>query len=194
MLKQITERLSASVEGIVHKTIPLATQRTTSDGKMFPAIYKGKGQYSEISPDNYAGLCYFRMNGKVKITEANNDKRALQDLNNYAYPIRLVVCVKNDLVGIDDSFTPEILAMSFIKVINESSGLLKKDLEANFTTIRAESYDTDVKDILNEEYAGIERLKNAIPYEYSLIAIDINVEVIISTSCIELLCKDYCNG
>jgi len=171
----------------------LATQRHTTDGKLFPAIYQGKGQYSEISPDNYAGLSYFRMNGKVRISEADNAKRSMNDLNNYLYPIRLVVCVKNDLIGVDDEFSPDLIAMSFIKVINESSGQLKQDLEANFTTIRAESYDTDVKDILSEEFAGIERLKNSVPYQYSLIAIDINVEIIISTECINLLCKSYCS-
>ena len=193
MLKQITDRLAANIQGIVQKTIPLATQRHTTDGKMFPAIYKGSGQYSEISPDNYAGLSYFRMNGKVRISETDNGKRSMNDLNSYLYPIRLVVCVKNDLIGVDDEFSPDLIAMSFIKVINESSGQLKQDLEANFTTIRAESYDTDVKDILSEEFAGIERLKNSVPYQYSLIAIDINVEIIISTECINLLCKSYCS-
>lgn len=192
MLRQISERLSASVAGITQKVIPLATQRNTSDGKTFPAIYQGKGQYSEISADNYAGLCYFRINGKTRISDYSELKRACDDVKQYEYQLRLVACIKNELTGVDDSYSSDALALSFIKLLNGTDGNLKQDLNANFVSVKCLSYDTDVKDILNEEYRGIERLKNSIPYEYSLIAIDINVEVIISSSCIELLCKSYC--
>jgi len=193
MLKQITDRLSASIYGIVQKQIPLATQRTTSDGKTFPAIYKGQGQYSEINIDNYAGLCYFRTNGKVQVSEFNELKRPLNDLKRYEYQLRLVVCVQNSTLGTDNEFTPDSLALTFVKQMQEVNGVLKQDLEANFTIIQCKSYDTDAKDILAEEYAGIERLKNSVPYTYSLIAIDLTVDVVISDNCIQLLCKDYCS-
>ena len=192
MLKQITQRLSSAIEEITQKVVPLATQRTTSDGKTFPAIYSGKGQYSEISPDNYAGLSYFRINGKTRISDFTELKRACEEIKQYDYPIRLVACIKNELTGTDDGFTSDALALTLIKELNGLDGSLKQDLSANFTSVKCVSYDTDVKDILSEEYKGIDRLKNSIPYEYSLIAIDIEVQVVISTNCIELLCKTYC--
>ena len=192
MLKQITQRLSSAIEGITQRVVPLATQRTTSDGKIFPAIYSGKGQYSEISPDNYAGLSYFRINGKTRISDFTELKRACEEIKQYDYPIRLVACIKNELTGTDDGFTSDALALTIIKALNGLDGSLKQDLSANFTSVKCVSYDTDVKDILSEEYKGIDRLKNSIPYEYSLIAIDIEVQVVISTNCIELLCKTYC--
>jgi len=192
MLKQITQRLSSAIEGITQKVVPLATQRTTSDGKTFPAIYSGKGQYSEISPDNYAGLSYFRINGRTRISDFTELKRACEEIKQYDYPIRLVACIKNELTGTDDGFTSDALALTLIKALNGLDGSLKQDLSANFTSVKCVSYDTDVKDILTEEYKGIDRLKNSIPYEYSLIAIDIEVQVVISTNCIELLCKTYC--
>jgi len=192
MLKQITQRLSSAIEGITQKVVPLATQRTTSDGKTFPAIYSGKGQYSEISPDNYAGLSYFRINGRTRISDFTELKRACEEIKQYDYPIRLVACIKNELTGTDDGFTSDALALTIIKALNGLDGSLKQDLSANFTSVKCVSYDTDVKDILTEEYKGIDRLKNSIPYEYSLIAIDIEVQVVISTNCIELLCKTYC--
>jgi len=192
MLKQITQRLSSAIEGITQKVVPLATQRTTSDGKTFPAIYSGKGQYSEISPDNYAGLSYFRINGRTRISDFTELKRACEEIKQYDYPIRLVACIKNELTGTDDGFTSDALALTIIKALNGLDGSLKQDLSANFTSVKCVSYDTDVKDILTEEYKGIDRLKNSIPYEYSLVAIDIEVQVVISTNCIELLCKTYC--
>jgi len=192
MLKQITQHLSSAIEGITQKVVPLATQRTTSDGKTFPAIYSGKGQYSEISPDNYAGLSYFRINGRTRISDFTELKRACEEIKQYDYPIRLVACIKNELTGTDDGFTSDALALTIIKALNGLDGSLKQDLSANFTSVKCVSYDTDVKDILSEEYKGIDRLKNSIPYEYSLIAIDIEVQVVISTNCIELLCKTYC--
>ena len=192
MLKQITQSLSSAIEGITQKVVPLATQRTTSDGKTFPAIYSGKGQYSEISPDNYAGLSYFRINGRTRISDFTELKRACEEIKQYDYPIRLVACIKNELTGTDDGFTSDALALTIIKALNGLDGSLKQDLSANFTSVKCVSYDTDVKDILTEEYKGIDRLKNSIPYEYSLIAIDIEVQVVISTNCIELLCKTYC--
>ena len=192
MLKQITQRLSSAIEGITQKVVPLATQRTTSDGKTFPAIYSGKGQYSEISPDNYAGLSYFRINGRTRISDFTELKRACEEIKQYDYPIRLVACIKNELTGTDDGFTSDALALTIIKALNGLDGSLKQDLSANFTSVKCVSYDTDVKDILTEEYKGIDRLKNSIPYEYSLVAIDIEVQVIIGTECIELLCKTYC--
>jgi len=192
MLKQITQRLSSAIEGITQKVVPLATQRNTSDGKTFPAIYSGKGQYSEISPDNYAGLSYFRINGKTRISDFTELKRACEDIKQYEYTLRLVTCIKNELTGTEDAFTSDALALSLIKELNGLDGNLKQDLSANFVNVKCVSYDTDVKDILIEEYKGIERLKNSIPYEYSLIAIDIEVQVVISTECIELLCKTYC--
>lgn len=192
MLKQITQRLSSAIEVITQKVVPLATQRTTSDGKTFPAIYSGKGQYSEISPDNYAGLSYFRINGKTRISDFTELKRACEEIKQYDYPIRLVACIKNELTGTDDGFTSDALALTLIKELNGLDGSLKQDLSANFVSVKCVSYDTDVKDILSEEYKGIDRLKNSIPYEYSLVAIDIEVQVVISTNCIELLCKTYC--
>ena len=192
MLKQITQRLSSAIEGITQRVVPLATQRTTSDGKTFPAIYSGKGQYSEISPDNYAGLSYFRINGKTRISDFTELKRSCDEIKQYEYPIRLVACIKNELTGTDDGFTSDALALTLIKELNGLDGSLKQDLSANFTSVKCVSYDTDVKDILTEEYKGIDRLKNSIPYEYSLVAIDIEVQVVISTNCIELLCKTYC--
>ena len=192
MLKQITQRLSSAIEAITQRVVPLATQRTTSDGKTFPAIYSGKGQYSEISPDNYAGLSYFRINGKTRISDFTELKRACDEIKQYDYPIRLVACIKNELTGTDDGFTSDALALTLIKALNGLDGSLKQDLSANFVSVKCVSYDTDVKDILSEEYKGIDRLKNSIPYEYSLIAIDIEVQVVISTNCIELLCKTYC--
>lgn len=192
MLKQLTQRLSSAIEGITQRVVPLATQRTTSDGKTFPAIYSGNGQYSEISPDNYAGLSYFRINGRTRISDFTELKRACDEIKQYDYPIRLVACIKNELTGTDDGFTSDALALTLIKELNGLDGSLKQDLSANFTSVKCVSYDTDVKDILTEEYKGMDRLKNSIPYEYSLIAIDIEVQVIISTDCIELLCKTYC--
>jgi len=195
MLQYIIEQLSENVSEKVQKTIPLASQRFTSDGaKMFPAIYVGNGQYKEISIDNFAGLTYFRTNGKVSISEINNDKRAMQDIQRLTYPLRLVCAVKNSVIGKDDEFTPDTLALSFIKDLQDGTGNLKSSLNANYVTIQAQSYDTDVKDILNEEYSGIERLKVSAPYSYSLISIDLTVEIIISAKCINLICNTYCNG
>lgn len=195
MLQYIIEQLAANVSTKVERAIPLATQRFTADGqKMFPAIYAGNGQYKEISIDNFAGLTYFRTNGKVQISEANNEKRPMQDLQRMNYPLRLVCAVKNSVIGKDDEFSPELLALSFIKDLTTGAGSLKNTLNANYVSIQPESYDTDVKDILSEEYAGIERLKVSVPYSYSLIAINLSVEIIISASCINLICNPLCNA
>lgn len=193
MLRTIAERISSQISGITQKVIPLAKQLTNSDGKTFPAIYKGQGQYSEISPDNYAGLCYIRQIAPTTISENTEFKRAMNDVSDYRYNLRLVACIKNSVFGSDDSFTSDVVALSLVKLINDSDFSLKADLNANFASVKAVSYNTDVKNILTKEYSGIDRLKNSVPYDFTLIAIDIEVIVTISSNCIELLCKSYCN-
>ena len=194
MLEAIVKRLSSSIEDKTQKVIPLAKQLTNADGKMWPAEYVGNGNYKDFSIDNFAGLSYFRLRSKAIISEVEQNGRPLNDLNSFLYPIRLVCAIQNSVVGKDDSFSPDALALTIVKQLNESNGNLKQDLSAQKATIRCESYDTDVKSILSEEYFGIERLKNSIPYNYSLVAIDINVDVIISNNCLANICKPYCNA
>lgn len=192
MIEQIVNRLSLSIEDKTEKTIPLAKQLSNSDGKVFPAIYIGKGQYSEISIDNFAGLSYFRLAGKTQIQEVEQAGRPMNDLYRYQYTLRLVCTVQNSVIGKDDAFSSDALALLLVKNLNECNTKLKQDLSARSAIVTCVSYDTNVKDILSEEYQGIERLKNSLPYNYSLVAIDLSIDIIISSDCINNICKPYC--
>ena len=188
MLQTIIKHLSDAIYSHTERTIPLAVHRHTSDGKVYPCVYIGKGQYKEINIDNFDGLSYFRQVSKTTTSEAEGH-RPLADLIRFVYSLRVVTTIKNESFGKDDSFASDTIALSIIKDLVKNPLQLKQQLKANSLLIVCESYDSNVKDILAEEYKGIERLKNSIPYEYSMVAIDFKCEVVVSASCIDLLCN-----
>ncbi len=191
MLSTIINRLSTAISTRLQQNYGLA-KILYQGKKSFPAKYVGQGQYKPIEIDNWAGMNYFRLNGDI--ASSNEEVRAsCGKAIKLIYPIRLIACVKKSVLGKDDAFSSETLSLLLIKDI-KSITELPSDLSAMRASIEVSRFSTDDKEILSREYSGIELLKNGINYEYCLVAIDMDIEILINADCIELTCKEYCNG
>lgn len=191
MLEIITDILYSKANGYFERLIPLV-EKVHADDKSFPKEYIGNGNYKAIDVDHFAGLGYFRQTSDVTISDLENRGRPMDDLKRYQYNIRLVGCVKKNVIGSDNAYASDMLGVLLAKQLQETNGSIRSLLGARNVSISARSIKTDHKDILSDEFTGI--LGKGIPLTYSLIAIDIEISIEITTDCINTICGSYTSG
>lgn len=197
MLDRITDYLKGklSESNYFQKIYPLVEIVSKQDTS-YPAYYTGKGQHEQVTNfDNYNGLAYFRLAGKQRINKASsNDLMGICDTKlEMTFPLRLVACVPKSSLSKDDAFTDERISRTLISHLLTDGGPLKDELRATLLKIFPESVSFSNQDILNEEYSGLENMKQ-INYNFSYHAIDFNVVIEIKESCLTDECLEEYYG
>ena len=100
----------------------------------------------------------------------------------------------------DDGYTDDRVASDLIKAITTKTGDLKKLIKARSINISATNYSTNNEEILRREYVNYD--KNEINFKWVLVSVELDVNVIIDTSCFNEICEisqdilhvfDFCN-
>lgn len=197
MLERITDYLVGKIsESNYFQKIYPFVEIVNKDNASYPAQYTSKGQYEHVSNfDNYSGMAYFRMTGKQRINRAqSNDMIGMCDTKlEITIPLRLVACVQKSTLTKDDAFTDERISRTLISHLLTDGGPLKDELQATSLKIFPESVTYSNQDILNEEYSGLENMKQ-INYNFSYHAIDFNVVIEIKESCLSTECTEQYYG
>lgn len=191
MIDKIIESLHASVEalGIVQKVYQLCEQKET-DGKTEIVSYVGKGNYeTAFNIDNFNGVAYFRKREDTQIVKKDNETRVCAEMQNVKYSLRFVACIQREELPTDCAFSDEQFAWVVAKELTGLNGALKSSLGANMVYVQAGNISTDRKKILSEEVPGNELVD--INYSFSLISIDLEVDLDIQKNCINQLCESY---
>lgn len=198
MLERVTDYLVGRVSesNYFQKIFPFV-ELIEKEDTMRPAEYIGKGQYSDVTRfDNYDGMAYFRMTGKERITKDNVDALDLASCDQkltVVFPMRIVACVPKSSASKDDAFTDERISRTLMAHLLTDGGALKDDLRATSVKIFPESITFSNKEILSEEYRGLEKLQD-INYEFSYHAIDFSVTIKIKESCLTAECQEAYYG
>lgn len=190
MLEKIIIKLYSKIADRFDKFYQLVEQIEVSEDKFLPKQYKSDGQYEPINFDNFAGVGYFRIKEPVEISEAESQTpKAVYD---FKYSLRLVACVKKTIIGRDDPYSCDTLCLTLIKDLESANRNIMYDLAARRGTVEVTGYQTDAKEIVKQEFSGVENFKS-VPYEYCLISLDINIIINTTKECINNYCQSYCN-
>lgn len=187
MLEGIITYLNTQItaSGYVEKVYDLA-QQIDRDSRTFPAVYCNGDFEDTTNFDKWQGLSYWRITAPIETVEAENTLGVWSDLQ-YSYPLRLVIGVKRDHLGKDDSkYNADKLGWAVQKLFKDKDITLKRSIGAKKASIVFASIDNDIKRILESEVIGLER---QIPNDYILIAADMNIEITASKGCIDTFCN-----
>ncbi|MCA1763870.1 MAG: hypothetical protein LC664_12885 [Flavobacteriales bacterium] len=167
----------------------LTEQLDNGQGRIVPVYYPDNSvQPTEISIAK-AGATYFRKRGNVTIAE-NTDQNyeACDTLYTITVPLRLIAITKRKYFPSNNAYSADRLASEIIKAVTVQNSDLKNTMNVKRAHIRARTYSTSNRTILNDEFQGIENAQ----FNMEDIAIGLDVDVIIDayTDCIETAC-DY---
>lgn len=168
-----------------------------SDGEAkYPVHYVGNGNWERIEIDQLNGVAYFR---KGKPTSAEIDNPLTTDiLYQSNFPLRLVAYKRRDSFD-DDEYDADGLGDSLKKSLTFRNESLQITLKARRVTSIVTAVDTDSADIYAEEYEPVPNPD--IPFQWVVVALDIDVEVIHTKGCMDdcptdtdiLHSFDFCN-
>lgn len=187
MIEKVITYLNNSLAeiGLFSKRYGLAEQVTSTDEKMYPRFYLGKGKFKDItSVSNWLGTSYFRKDGNVSIEKDSINFKACHIPLIVTYPLIFVCTVKRSNVE-DDAYTDERIAGILVKTLTDENPAFKSEINAKKLTIFVEEYETDRIKITEEEFKNLDVKIN---YGYSYLSLKITVQISIDKNCLDDLC------
>lgn len=191
MLEIIIQYLNNLLAGTDYfeKSFKLCDIVYRADGQSFPAEYQSQGNYAPVSNfSEYNGVSYFRKSGNVRMSNVTDrfNIRGCEPMIQFSFPLRLVCCVPKTKAPNDNAFTDDSIVMTLLRVLNTQNDTgLKTALRAAEAITFIEEYDTDNQSILKQEYS---RSVSDVDYNFSYIALDLQVNIIVRQSCITSEC------
>jgi hypothetical protein len=193
MLKDAIEFINSKLEVLNYfeKSYGLCEIITKGD-KSFPAQYNTGGEYRQINNfDKYNGVSYTRKRGDIRISDEENTLQACTLLSRVRIPLRLVVIIPRKKLDCDNEYSEDVIAQTIIRAITTRSGDLKTALGARMATLMIDSYSTDSISILSEEYSSSK--KKDINYKFAYLALNIDVEAVVTQDCLTRECYGRSN-
>ena len=183
MIKDVIVYLNAklAVLGYFNNVICLA-ERIEREGKVYPALYAGRGEYAEINLDVNGSVCYWRKSGDVSISEEDNNGGVGIQYKT-VIPLKFVGFLKKETS--DDQYFADNLIAGIIGNLTVSNSALKAALKAKTVRVTVVKYTTDRLTVGKEEYDNInfEAL-----YTHSYFSIDFNLTFVTNTVCYTDIC------
>lgn len=174
--------------GLFDKQFGLAELVEDSSGKTYPLVYLSNGSLKHVTEfSDWLGLSYFRLNGNVTTALALDASfQACANTVEITYPLKFVGTIKRNKLKKDDTYVADRVIQTLKKKIIENSAKVQVEIGAKKVSFFVTSETSDRKEIVADEYPGIEGIK--INWEYIYISLNIEAKVLINTSCI----SDYC--
>jgi hypothetical protein len=191
MIEQIVNYIAAKYDTakVWEKVYTFVEQKANADGSVIIATYAGKGQYTPIGYDKFRGIIYTRRNGKIGVSKFERDSGSgCVELKEFTIPFRSVSIIKRQFVS-DDCFADNTVAENIIEKLNEKLTGLKTDIQAKSVRMNITGIDDNRASILAEEYSG-QDIKDLL-YNYSIVAVDFEVNVVANTFCMIKECEQY---
>ncbi len=183
VIQFLINKLDAS--GLFQKNYPL-TDRVDVGGKIFPMFYEGNGKYKiDFSPNKWFGVSYFRKNGDLTFSDGNFPSLKPQETPILIrIPLIFIATIKKDKLKCDSNYSSDDLALYIVKLFKDINAM-RVDLKAKRVTFNVESYKTNPKEIMDEEFSGYEVGINT---NYAHISLSLYVEIETTKECL----FEYC--
>lgn len=183
VVKFLVNKLDAS--GLFQKNYTL-TERVDSGGKIFPLFYEGNGKYKlDFTPNKWFGVSYFRKNGEITFTNGTFPSMKPQETPiQIRIPLKFVGTIKKDKLVSDDNYSSDDLALYIARLFQDINSM-RIDLSAKRVTFNMESYTTEPKEIMNEEFDGFDVQINT---KFAHISLSLYVEIETTKECMFNYC------
>jgi len=154
------------------------------DKPVAPMAYCNNEWIDVSNFDKANGTSYIRLRSAISITEKNNTHVSGETLLNISYPLRVVGVVKNSHLLDNNSFRSINLAQDIAMAMTNTGAIqLNTSLKSRSVDILVSSLNVDAVSVMREEMPAVSER-----YEYTIVAVDINVNVEISQDCYEDTC------
>lgn len=182
MLEQLIEYMRAAIAA----TIPSAkvsglAERIERDGRIFPATYCTKDEYKQ--PMQNEAYAYFRQ--LRPMTEAQSDEESVSGCDEFivrTYPLTLVAYLPKNILESDDKYIDSKLVNNLSNVLTRLNwGAVISAAKVDFIRAQVRTAETDRYTVWRREYSGVDM---AARFDHALIAIDFDVQVQASESCL----------
>lgn len=188
MIEKVIKYLQSKVSdaGIFQSTLGL-TELIEIDGKTFPLIYSDGKYKQDFKPNKWFGLGYFRKRGNVSFAVGTfPDYKACNVPVEVTIPLKFIGTIKKDKLKCDNNYAADNVAFFIAKQFEDINGI-RTELSAKRVDYNVGEYTTDAKEVVSQEFAGIEKMWNA---DYLYLSMDINIIVQTTKGCM----FDYCDG
>ena len=171
--------------GIFDKTYCL-TELKADGENVYPVHYRQDGNWERIEIDQNSGVAYFR---SEDVTSADIDNPYGTDsLFQTNFNLRLIAYKRKGQVGADDAYSADGLADILKKQLTFRNETLRSSLNARTVKCTVVNQSTDSAAIYSEEYNPPPQPD--IPFKWSVVALDIDVEVIHRRDCMDNCADD----
>lgn len=184
MLKEVIENINSKLiaSGMFEKAYGLC-EIIEKDKLKYPAQWC-LGKYEQVSDfDSFKGLCYHRLNGKVSISQQEDDAEGCEIHSTKTYPCILIAGVKKDLFknkNNDGYIELSIIENIEAEISSQNNIAISKLLGAEFISIQITGASYDRYSIFRKEFSNIEM---KIPFEYAYISIEYNIIISQKLNC-----------
>jgi hypothetical protein len=187
MIQQIIQYLINKLdnEKLFQKNYSL-TNLIDSGGKIFPLFYESNGKYKlDFNPNKWFGVSYFRKDGDISFSDGTFPSLKPQEMPvSIRIPLKFIGTIKKDKLLCDDNYSSDNLALYIIKLFQDINSM-RVDLRAKRVTFNVDSYTTDGKAIMDEEFNGFDV---ALKTDYAYISLSLYIEIQTTKECM----FDYC--
>lgn len=151
-----------------------------------PLQYSSQGEFKQVTNfDESNGVCYWRKTGAITSSELDNGLISSNKYVRLTIPLRLVACVKRELMSIDNPYNGELLAYDLFAVLNANlNGTIRTTLGARQIGLSIRSLEDNKIQILETELKKSKTLSD----DFVICAINLDVLVDIQQRCIVSLC------
>lgn len=173
--------------GLFDKRFGLA-ELVEAEGKTYPLVYDSQGNLKHVTKfSDWLGMSYFRLNGTVTTAEDTAD--VFTPCSNaliITFPFKFIGTIKRNKLKKDDAYSADRVIQTIKKKIVTENSPVRSEINAKKVRLRVVGESFDRRQIIEEEYAGIDGIQ--VKWEYIYISLNIEASVFINKNCI----KDYC--
>lgn len=187
MLRQIIKYLDDELLSLgFHEKVHGLAEMVEREDQIYPAIYKGNGEYSEVTDfDQFNGSAYWRLIGSVATDEDYNENISNRKYLTITYPLRLVSVIPRKNLIKDDTFGDDEIVQAILSKIAGRYSSLKTQLKARRVEGVVNRWNINRNEVQSEEITG---QTTRIGFEYSIVSIDISIIVQVNENCFQNIC------
>jgi hypothetical protein len=171
----------------ISKMYELCEKKKDGAGHEEPKQYCTNGEFKAIDLDFSNGTSYWRKLSPTAFGEdASSQTTSCEFPVQVTNKIRLVCFIPKGKLSADDAYSADRVGMTVAKQLTTKTAQLKNYLKAKRVTVIVDQYNTNSREVINEEYTDIK--KQDINFENVYMSIDLTVTAIVSKDCIETEC------
>lgn len=159
-------------------------EKIERDSKVFPAYYKGNGEYERIDLDKIGSICYWRLNGDINYSSQESNSNVGTEYRKDV-PLKFIGYLKKEKTS-DQYFTQDV-ADSIISVVTSSNIGVKQILKAKRVSIIATKTVIDPIAVEKGEY---EVKIDTVRYTDAYFSIDFTLSVFTNSQCYKSICNN----